>query len=70
MSSSKKNRNRIVNLELTALCVAANKAGMSYGKIMTQITADERRTIIREYERILNIERDNDTGVDLLRDTQ
>lgn len=70
MSNAKKKCNRIVNLELTALCVAANKAGMSYGKFMTHITAEERQTIIREYKKMLSIERDNDASIDLHLDTQ
>lgn len=46
-------KNRIVNLELTALSFAANKAGMSYGEFMIHTTTAERQTIIREYEEML-----------------
>ena len=53
MSSSSKKRLKIVNLELTAICVAANKAGMSYGKFVSRLSSMEREAIIRDYvERI------------------
>ncbi len=56
MSSTKKKHIGVVNLELTALSIAANKAGLSYGKFVAHITIEERRAIIQEYKRSLNLE--------------
>lgn len=55
MSSTRRKDNRIVNLELTALSLAAKKAGMSYGKFVAQITAEERLSIILEYKEMLSV---------------
>lgn len=61
MSSSSKKRHKIVNLELTAICVAANKAGMSYGKFVSSLTSEKRNVIIRDY--IERIEKQNNDTI-------
>lgn len=59
MGSTKKKSKRVVNLELTALSLAAKKAGMSYGKFIAGLTAEKREIIIREYAEIMNIDDDD-----------
>lgn len=49
MSSAKKKRLLPVNFELTAISLAANKAGLSYGQFTLQLSDSDREIILREY---------------------
>ena len=59
MGSTKRRYTSGTNIELTALSIAARRAGMTYGKFIIRLTAEEKHRIIREYKEMLNYEPDN-----------
>ena len=46
------------------MCIAAKKAGMSYGIFVSHLTAEERLRIIQEYKDSLNTERKDNSDED------
>ena len=56
MGDTQKKIKKRPNLELTAISVAARKAGMNYGEFMNCTTGRQRRKIIEDYKRQLEKE--------------